>query len=143
MGPRRVDVLQILLLLLVQLTEHAVRQNLREADDRIERRPQLVRHVRQELRLVLAGDFDLAAFLYDLSITCLQFFEQPHILNGDHSLVCEGLEERNLSFREGLWLATSYRDRSDWGTVAKHRYRQHCAEASFEKLGTRVLRITD
>ena len=40
--------------------EHALVQHLREADDRVERRAQLVRHVGEELRLVAAGRLQLA-----------------------------------------------------------------------------------
>src|SRR5262249_57213168 len=57
--PRSVNVLRILLLLLVQLAEHFLRQDLGEADDGVQRRPQLVGHVRQELGLMLTGDFEL------------------------------------------------------------------------------------
>src|SRR4029453_16180501 len=49
----RVDVFQVLVLLIVQLPEHALRQDLGEPDDRVERRAQLVRHVGEELALVL------------------------------------------------------------------------------------------
>ena len=45
------------------------------------RRPQLVRHVGQELRLVLAGGFDLATLLGDLSITGLEFLKQSHVFS--------------------------------------------------------------
>ena len=47
-------------LALVQLAEHLLAQHLAEADDRVQRRAQLVRHVRQELRLVLARELELA-----------------------------------------------------------------------------------
>src|SRR5262252_24682 len=57
--PRSVDVLRILLLLLIELTEHPFRHHLREPDDRVQRRAQLVGHVGEKLRLVLAGDFEL------------------------------------------------------------------------------------
>ena len=33
-----------------------------------------------------------------------QFFEQPHILNGDHCLVGEGFKQLNLSWSEGAHL---------------------------------------
>jgi hypothetical protein len=65
-APGLVDVLQILGLLLVDLAEHALRQHLREADDRVERRPQLVRHVGEELRLVLVRHLELRALFLDL-----------------------------------------------------------------------------
>ena len=54
------------------------------AEDGGERGPQLVAHVGDELRLVLARDLKLAALLRDL-------FEQPRVLDGDHGLVGEGL----------------------------------------------------
>ena len=46
---RREDVVEVLLLLLVDLAEHLLAQHLREAEDRVQRRPQLVRHVGEEL----------------------------------------------------------------------------------------------
>jgi hypothetical protein len=39
MGARGVDVLEILLLLLVEVTEHAIRQDFGEADDGVQRCP--------------------------------------------------------------------------------------------------------
>ena len=54
-------------LLLVDLAEHPLAEHLREADDRVQRRPQLVRHVRQELRLVPARGLELAALLVQLA----------------------------------------------------------------------------
>src|SRR2546425_627095 len=41
------------------LPEHALEEGLREADDCVERRAELVRHVGQELGLVLADDLKL------------------------------------------------------------------------------------
>ena len=58
-------------------------QHLGDADDGVERRAQLVAHAGEELRLVLAGDFELAALV-------LNFVEQPHVLDRDRRLVGEG-----------------------------------------------------
>ena len=58
-------------------------QHLGDADDGVERRAQLVAHVGEELRLVLARLFELAAFVLDL-------LEQAHVLDGDRRLVGEG-----------------------------------------------------
>jgi hypothetical protein len=58
-----VDVEQVLELLVVDLAEHLLRQHLGEADDRVERRAQLVRHVGEELRLVLVRLLELVALL--------------------------------------------------------------------------------
>src|SRR4051812_30238361 len=76
MTARLVDVLQVIELLGVQLTEHLVDQHFREADDGVQRRPQLVRHVGEELRLVLVCDLELRALLLDLA-------EQAHVLHRD------------------------------------------------------------
>jgi hypothetical protein len=57
---RREDVVEILVLLGVGLAEQPLPQHLREADDRVQRRPQLVRHVREELGLVPARRLQLA-----------------------------------------------------------------------------------
>ena len=61
------DVLEVLGLLLVHLPEHPLRQDLREAEDRVQRRPQLVGHVREELGLVAAGGLELPALVRDLA----------------------------------------------------------------------------
>ena len=59
--PGVADVPHVLVLPLVELAEHPVEQHVGEADDRVERRAQLVRHARQELGLVPAGDLELRA----------------------------------------------------------------------------------
>ena len=81
----RQDVVQVLGLLLAHFTEHSLQQDIRESDDRVERRPQLVRHAGEKLRLVLAGNFELAALLLDL-------VKEAHVLDRDHRLVGECLE---------------------------------------------------
>ena len=32
----------------------------------------------------------------EIAVAILQFLKQPHILDGDHRLVCEGFQKRNL-----------------------------------------------
>src|SRR5260221_9522704 len=61
--PRAVDVAHVLELLRVQVAEHALLQHLGKADDRIERRAQLVGHVGEELALVPVGAFELGGLL--------------------------------------------------------------------------------
>ena len=56
-APRAADVLDVLLLALVEIAEHAVEQHFGEADHGVERRAQLVRHAGQELGLVAARHF--------------------------------------------------------------------------------------
>ncbi len=47
--------------------ERGIQQNFREADDRVERRAQLVRHIGEKLRLVAICGFDLPALVLDLA----------------------------------------------------------------------------
>ena len=61
-------------------------EHLGEADDRVERRAQLVAHVGEELRLVVARDLELAALV-------LELLEQASILDGHRRLVRKRLEE--------------------------------------------------
>ena len=63
----------VLELPVVQLAEHPLGEHLGEADDRVQRGPQLVAHVGQELALVLADHLELATLLLDLP-------EQPGVV---------------------------------------------------------------
>ena len=68
-------------------------QHLADADDGVERRAQLVAHIGEELRLVLARLGELAALVLD-------FVEQPHVLDRDHRLVGEGRHQLDLLLGE-------------------------------------------
>ena len=85
----RQDLLQVLVLLRRERLLRAAHDDAREADDRVERRAQLVRHVGEKLRLVPARDLELAALLLDLA-------EQARVLDRDRRLVGEGPEQRDL-----------------------------------------------
>jgi hypothetical protein len=80
------NIVKVFLLLVVDLPEQAIEQHLGKADDRVEWRPQLMRHVRQELRLVAGGHLELQALVLDLA-------EEPRILDGQGGLGREGLEQ--------------------------------------------------
>src|SRR6516164_9336305 len=80
--------------LLGRLTISAVRHQFGIAQDGVERRAQLVAHIGEELRLVLASLFELAALVLD-------FVEETNILNRDSGLVGEGRSQLNLPFGEG------------------------------------------
>ncbi len=71
----------------------AVDDQLAVAEDRVEWRAQLVRHVGEELRLVAAGDFELVRF-------GLQLAEQPRVLQRDRRLGGEGREQGHDVRRE-------------------------------------------
>jgi hypothetical protein len=66
--------------LLGRLAISTVRHQFGIAQDSVKRRAQLVAHVGEELRLVLARLFKLAALVLD-------FVEQPHVLDRDRGLV--------------------------------------------------------
>ena len=75
--------------LLRHLAVDAVEDQLGIAEDGIERRAQLVAHIGEELRLVLARLRELPALVLD-------FVEQPHVLDRDHRLVGEGRDQLDL-----------------------------------------------
>ncbi len=117
-APGLVDVLEIVGLLLVHLAEHALDQHLGETDDRVERRAQLVRHVGEELRLVLVGDLELGALLLD-------FLEEPHVLDRDRGLVGEGVGERDLLLAERPHFGAPQEHRAERLAFAHQRHREH------------------
>jgi hypothetical protein len=106
-------VVQILGLLVVDVAEHALGQDFREADDRVQRGAQLVRHVGQELALVAACHLELLALVLDLS-------EQPRVLDGDDRLVGEGLEQLHAGVGECGHVAVSDVDDADRLPGADH-----------------------
>src|SRR6516225_448914 len=67
--------------------------HLGQADDGVEWRAQLVAHAGDELRLVLARQFELAVLVLD-------FVEQPHVLYGDNRLTCEIGHQLDLTVGE-------------------------------------------
>ena len=107
------DVAQVLRLPLVHLAEHPLGQDFRESEDGVQRCAQLVRHVGEELRLVLAGDLKPLALLRDLS-------EQPCVLDGDDGLIGEGLQQGDLLVGEGSDLPAPRREDPDQVPLAKH-----------------------
>src|SRR5262249_18392309 len=82
-----------------RLAVSAVRHQFGVTKDGIERRAQLMTHIGEELRLVLARLFKLAALVLDL-------IEQPHVLDRNRSLVSEGRDQFDLLVGEGIYLRT-------------------------------------
>ena len=66
----------------------------------------------------------LAQFCVALS----DFFEQPHVLDGDDGLVGEGLEERDLFFSEGPDFRSPNHDCADRNPFTKQRRDQNSCE---------------
>ncbi len=85
------DIGEELSALLVGDVQGGIQEDFREADDRIERGPQLVRHVGHERGLVLVGDFELLALFS-------QLLEEADVLDRDDGLIGEGPEQCDLLF---------------------------------------------
>src|SRR5215471_9204674 len=53
-------------------------------------------------------------------VLLLEFGEQPHILDGNHGLVGEGLQQRDVAVGGGPRLCARHYDRSDRGAASQH-----------------------
>src|SRR5215468_1032419 len=71
-------------------------------------------HVGEELRLVLAGDLELTALLLNL-------VEETNILECDHRLIRECLQQRYLALRERSRLSAVRGKRADGNPFAEER----------------------
>ena len=106
--------------LLADLAVEPVGHHLGVADDGVQGRAQLVAHVGQELRLVLARDLELTALLLDLG-------EQAHVLDGDHRLGGEAFCKLDLARCERSGIRPAQQDRADCLALAQHGRAQHGA----------------
>ena len=100
------------------LAEGLVEDQLRVAEDGVQRGPELVAHVGQELGLVLAGDRELAALLLDLA-------EEPGVLDGQRRLGGERLQELDDLRRELSGRPPVHRERADDLVLPQER---HCQQ---------------
>src|SRR5262249_42534338 len=89
--------LQRLLRLLRAETRRVGDQHVGQPDDGVKRRAELVAHAGNELRLMLAGQLKLAALVLDLA-------EQARILDREHRLGRERLQEINGTLGKVAWL---------------------------------------
>src|SRR5262249_53730113 len=92
------------------------------AEDGVERSAQLVAHVGQELRLVLTRFRELPAFVLD-------FIEQPHVLNRDHSLVGKGGDKLDLFVSERAYFSTSQNNHTNGTRFPQKRHTKSGAVA--------------
>ena len=60
----------------------------------------------------------------------LHLVEQPHVLDRDHRLVSESLQQPDVIRRERAWLAAGDADHPDRGAFAHQRRKQHAAIAA-------------
>src|SRR6516225_1522233 len=107
--------------LLGRLAVSAVRHQFGVTQDGVERCAQLVTHIGQKLRFVLARLFKLPALVLD-------FIEQAHVLNGDRCLVGKSCDQFNLFVRKRPYLRTRQSEYADRDTLAQHRNRKDRSE---------------
>ena len=91
-------------------------------DQRIKDRLQICRGASDDTQN-LARRRLLLERLSHVAIARPQLLEQPHVLDGDDSLVGEGLEQRDLFVSEGPDLRSADPDHTQRDTFAQERYR--------------------
>ena len=88
------------------LAVDVVENELGVAENGIQRRAQLVAHIGEELGFVPAFDLELAALLADLA-------EQARVLDGQHRLGGEGLEQVGGALRKASRLLAAHDQKAD------------------------------
>ena len=126
------DVAEVVLLPFVQVAEHPLQQDLGEPDHRVQRGAQLVRHARQELRLVLAGDGQLETLAGQLLV-------EPGIGQGDGGLAGERRQQVAHLVVEDARLPAPHHERPDHPVGAAQRHGdQRAPPVGVEDLQVRV-----
>src|SRR5262249_368483 len=97
-----------------------VEDQLSVAKDRIERRAQLVAHVGEELRLVLAR-------LGELTTLLLDFSEQPRVLDRKHRLIGKRFEQIYRCIGKFARLLSAHNQYTDYLVRAQQRHYQNCS----------------
>jgi len=127
MSSRLQDVLQVFGLLFIDVSEHPLGEHFRESDDSVQRGPQLVGHVGEELGLVPAGGgLKLSALVRDL-------VEEPGILDGQGRLRREGTQQFDRLGRELTGTVTGHPETARELALADHRHREHGPDAGFDQ----------
>src|SRR5580698_2310640 len=123
MTARTLDLLQVEDEILLAKIGRVFLKDLAVADDGIKRRAQLMTHVGQELRLVLARHFELAALF-------LGFVEQPRVLDGDDGLIGKALDQSDLLVGKGPDLRPINADGTDQLILFEHWHNENRPRAS-------------
>ncbi len=113
--PADVDLAEVGQELLLPRSAHSSCEQFGVADDRVQRRAQLVRHVGEELALVARRDLEFLGL-------GLQLVEQPRVLDGDHRLVGEGAQYRPLALGERRAVSTPHTDGAERLALTLHRH---------------------
>src|SRR5262249_52370633 len=117
------------------LTVSAIRHQFGVTQDGVEWRAQLVAHIGEKLRLVLARDFELPALV-------LNFVKQPHVLDCNRSLVGKGRNQFDLLIGEGSYFRARQSQNADRDALAQHWDAESCAKvAQSRRFNEGVFRI--
>src|SRR5262249_45946897 len=100
----------------------------RIAGNRIQLLPQIQR--RADRPANVAKSPNLFERKLKLAGALLNFLEQPHVLNGNHRLVGEGLDQLDLLGSEGLDYIPPDNNNADGQTFSKHGDTQNGAETT-------------
>jgi len=111
--------------LLGQRTIEAIGHHLGEPQDRVERGPELVAHVGEELRLVAARELQLTALLIDVA-------EQARVLDRQNRLLGEGHEKLLRRLVELARLAATHDESAQDLVRPEERNDQHGAVAGLQ-----------
>ncbi len=63
----------------------------------------------------------------------LRLIEQPHVLDGDHRLIGESLQQLDVTVGKGTGFASGDDDRADGRAISEHRHREDASPASGER----------
>ena len=106
-----------------RLAVDVVENKLGVAEDGVERGAQLVAHVGEELRLVLACDLELVALVLD-------FVKQAHVLNSNHSLIGESGGQLDLLVTKRFYCLATQNDNADRVSFTQERQPQEGVKTS-------------
>src|SRR6516165_4920947 len=93
-------------------------------DDRVQNRLKIARRFADDAQH-LCGSGLLLQRLGELARARLHLLKQPHIFNGDESLVGKSSDELDLFFREGFYSCLPERDRAEGSAIAQQRHSEH------------------
>ena len=93
-----------------------------KADDRVQRRAQLMADVGEELRLMPVGGFELFILFFEL-------LKETNILDGDDGLIGESFEQSDLTFGEWLNFSAVNNNRADQIIFLEHGHRENAPYA--------------
>src|SRR6516162_1457612 len=117
------------------LTVGAIRHQLGVAQDCVERRAQLMTHIGEELRFVLACDLKLSALVLD-------FVKQTHVLDCNGGLVRKGCHKLDLLVGERPHSCAVHTQYTSRDTISQERDTKHRTKTSpLLKFAHRILRI--